>query len=158
MKIITESHYTYFTGFDTLLSHLDVRHFAAYELCRVGVTRSNVTLQAPPPSLWANMIPTILRLETVRRELGGRLRINSGYRDPAYNKAVGGSTNSLHMAFNAVDVVPLDTTVHKLYEALIALPNAATYCGVIRYANNGFVHFDTRGLISDAMAYININS
>ena len=42
-------------------------------------------------------------LEKIRKYLDKPILINSGYRIPALNKAIGGSKNSAHMTGNAVD-------------------------------------------------------
>ena len=45
------------------------------------------------------------RLELLREEAGNRpLTINSGYRPPRYNNAVGGKRRSRHIAGDAVDI------------------------------------------------------
>lgn len=45
-------------------------------------------------------------LEKLRSNLGGKpISINSGYRCPVHNKAVGGAADSMHMYGNAVDLV-----------------------------------------------------
>jgi zinc D-Ala-D-Ala carboxypeptidase len=46
---------------------------------------------------------TAAGLERVRAMLGFEIRVHSGYRCPALNKAVGGSLNSQHMRGEAVD-------------------------------------------------------
>lgn len=61
----------------------------------------------------SNVVYGILRvadvLEDVIRLYGGkRIRINSWYRDPATNAAVGGATQSRHMVGDAVDFVVLE--------------------------------------------------
>jgi hypothetical protein len=48
-------------------------------------------------------------LEPARQQLGP-LHINSGYRSPALNAAIGGSASSAHMIGYAADVVPRDIT------------------------------------------------
>lgn len=46
------------------------------------------------------------RMEDVRDLLGGLpIHVNSGYRSPAVNKAVGGVANSAHMSGRAVDFI-----------------------------------------------------
>jgi len=128
-----------------LIRHLDVRHFSSFELCRAGTVNQGVRLRPPPAELARNIIPTLVRLETIRRAVG-RIRVTSGYRDPEYNRAVGGTPGSLHTRFNAVDLVPLDCTTQQLTNAILALPRARDWFGVIHYRSRGFVHFDTRVL------------
>lgn len=48
---------------------------------------------------------TANQMEAVRKLLGVPIHINSGYRSPEVNKAVGGSKNSQHMTGEAVDFI-----------------------------------------------------
>lgn len=58
----------------------------------------------PPSLLFAGLTATAEGLEQVRTLLGDRpIKISSGYRSPALNKAVGGSANSQHVLGEAVD-------------------------------------------------------
>ncbi len=68
-------------------------HFSAWEFrCLDGTTHE----------IDAELID---RLERLRSVAGGRpLRIVSGYRSPAYNRAVGGAPNSQHMFGRAADI------------------------------------------------------
>ena len=43
-------------------------------------------------------------LDSIREELGTPLRITSGYRTPAHNEAVGGTSKSSHLKGLAVDI------------------------------------------------------
>lgn len=47
-------------------------------------------------------------LNKLRESWGGPIKITSGYRSKALNKAVGGVENSLHMKGLAVDLVPVN--------------------------------------------------
>ena len=62
-------------------------------------------------------------LENIRAEAGGKaITINSGYRSPAHNKAVGGVANSQHVKGTAADIVVEDTdplTVGQIAEYLL---------------------------------------
>ena len=48
---------------------------------------------------------TANQMEAVRKLLGVPIHINSGYRSPEVNKAVGGAKNSQHMTGEAVDFI-----------------------------------------------------
>jgi uncharacterized protein YcbK (DUF882 family) len=127
------------------LDLLDIRHFSPLELCLVGRTNSEGTkLQAPPLSMFENIYPTIVRIETVRRILDEPIIVNSGYRDPEYNAGVSEASGSLHVFFNALDVRLASGNTYKLYKALDELPNSDKF-GLMEYRN--FVHFDTRGIL-----------
>lgn len=61
----------------------------------------------------------IAGLQKFRDSLGA-IRVNSGYRRPAYNKSVGGATHSRHMYGDAFDLKPLNTSLNKLESACTA--------------------------------------
>lgn len=48
--------------------------------------------------------PLRQKLDTLRSQWGKDFRLNSGYRDPRYNRIVGGAKNSQHTHGNAVDI------------------------------------------------------
>ena len=62
-------------------------------------------------------------LEAIRSEAGDKaITINSGYRSPAHNKAVGGVSNSQHVKGTAADIVVEDTdplTVGQIAEYIL---------------------------------------
>ena len=58
----------------------------------------------------------ITGLQAIRTATASPLRINSGYRSPSHNSAVGGSKNSLHMAGLAADIASDTHTPEQLAE------------------------------------------
>lgn len=87
MKMKLTDHFTLeeFTDSDTAL--------------RLGIDNT------PPAPIEDFLRLTAVGMEKVRLLLGKPIRINSGYRCPALNKAVGGSTYSDHLLGYAVDFV-----------------------------------------------------
>ncbi len=78
------------------------------------------------------------RLQLLREALGRPVIINSGYRNPAHNKAVGGSPNSYHLRGMAADIrVPGVSP-----QALAKAARKVGFNGIIAYAT--FVHVDVR--------------
>jgi zinc D-Ala-D-Ala carboxypeptidase len=76
-------------------------HFALEELVR---TRQRGLDNTPPPEVVATLRTTAAHMEAVRRLLGERpIRVSSGYRSPAVNRAVGGARTSAHLSGHAVD-------------------------------------------------------
>lgn len=57
-------------------------------------------------------------LDKLRDKIGEPIYINSGYRTPEHNKAVGGSTLSYHMYGMAADIRAKTKTPAELYELL----------------------------------------
>lgn len=77
-------------------------HFSYYEL----IVTSTGLPNDPPNSLLPEAIYTAQQMEAVRAVLGNKsIRVNSWYRSPAVNKAVGGSSKSQHTKCEAVDFI-----------------------------------------------------
>lgn len=132
----------YLAALDAYLDSHGIEHFSAREVCPVG----RRGLLPAPVSRWPHIVPTLRVWEWVRARFGGRpVLVNSGWRDPEYNRRVGGAPDSLHVAFNATDahvkgIAPLAVAreVHRDHPE-------ADLLGIGGY--RGFVHIDTRGLL-----------
>lgn len=137
----------FFTKLDAYLASEGITRFRARELCPVG-KRANgrgPSLQQAPERLWGNAVKTLRVLEALR-PVSGPIHVLSGYRDPAYNLAVGGEEESLHMAFSAFDVVPRDLDL-KSFALLADRRPESRDLGIGLYVGQGFVHVDSRGMI-----------
>lgn len=108
-------------GNTQLSKNFKVREFA----CQDGTDKILIDL---------DMIPILQQI----RDIGGRVTINSAYRTPSHNKAVGGASNSYHVKGRAFDIVSerLSTT------EVCNLANTLGVKGIIKYP--GFVHIDSR--------------
>lgn len=102
-------------------------------------------LPRDPSYRYARVSPKLVEfLERFREALGGHpLRITSGYRPPAYNAAVGGAADSLHLDGLAADVVSEHVPFAVLAETADRLIGEAG--GVGTYWGQSFVHVDLRG-------------
>lgn len=79
-----------------------IHNFTASEVC--GLRRTGRVV-IPPREWWARMIPTLVLAEEIRFRLGEiPLSVGNGYRPKDYNKIVGGSRNSQHIHFRALDL------------------------------------------------------
>jgi hypothetical protein len=130
-----------------VLDAAEVRYFTAKELCPVGkkANGTGLALQAPPSALFKNIIQTVKVADWLRERVGP-LIVLSGWRDPEYNKAIGGAPASLHMEFCALDLRPVRVTPDELADLAETHP-AAKQLGLGIYPRSGFLHLDTRGLI-----------
>jgi len=108
-----------------------------------------------PPDLYPNIFPTMIILDEIREWYGKPIYINSSYRSPEYNHAIGGSSKSLHLEFNAIDftilfkldLLKIYTHLHNLdlKHHFKHLPRPGCM-GLGLYKN--FIHLDTRGLLN----------
>ena len=81
-------------------------------------------------------------MEEVRSRLGDRpIRVNSWYRDPATNRAVGGAIYSRHLSGDAIDFVVIGLHAYTVYDRL-----NGWWGGRGGLASSSiFTHIDTRG-------------
>lgn len=80
-------------------------------------------------------------LDPAREKLGMPIKVNSGYRCPLKNKAVGGVENSQHLRGEAADIVPVATgsqAREALMKLALILVKNGNYDQIILYPT--FIH------------------
>ena len=80
-------------------------HFTLEELTRSETALRKGLDNTPDAETIANLTELANGLEKVRELLGHPIHVNSAYRGPKVNSAVGGSKNSAHMRGWAADIV-----------------------------------------------------
>lgn len=89
-----------------------------------------------------NLIKLAKHLDAVRELLGGRaIKISSGYRPRAVNRAVGGASNSRHLYGDAADIVVAGMHPHQVYWKLNKWHADRGGLG----DSDSFTHIDLRG-------------
>lgn len=78
------------------------------------------------------------KLQALRDKIGKPFYINSGYRSPEHNRAVGGATHSKHMEGIAFDISLSNQDRQILYQEAMA----HGFNGIGQYPS--FMHIDTR--------------
>lgn len=63
-------------------------------------------------------------LQPIRDRLGRSIKVNSGYRSPKLNKAVGGAATSNHLTGEAADIKVTSGTNAALYELIREMVNS----------------------------------
>lgn len=98
-----------------------------------------------PAELMPNVRELAANLQVLRDEIGEPIRINSAYRHPAYNKRIGGATNSQHLLAKAADITAKSYTPKKLAAVVERLikEGKMKQGGIGIYP--GFTHYDVRG-------------
>lgn len=84
----------------------------------------------------------IEKLQKVRDKYGKPVNVNSGYRCPEHNTAVGGKIGSAHMSGLAADIAPVLMTLDELDDLYEICYNLFDNIGDGR--NKKFVHVDVR--------------
>lgn len=109
---------------EQISAHFHAREFACKDGCKF-ILISKILVQI---------------LEGLRQRIGEEIYINSGYRTPAHNKAVGGERLSYHQYGMAADIRAKTKTPKELYELLDKMMKG--WGGLELHQN--FVHVDVR--------------
>lgn len=99
-----------------------------------------------PPELVANATKLLQNLQIIRDFIGKPVKIISGYRSEARNKAVGGKNKSLHLQAAAADIQitgMIAKDIHSKIEELIKQKKLYNG-GLGLYVKSNFVHYDVR--------------
>jgi len=144
-----------FDAFKVFIESLELRHFSASELWIRGKQHANPNSPAfqlnthPPHNLWNNIVPAIQALDELRERIKAPVRIISAYRSVEYNTAIGGSSDSRHVAFNALDFTVFDGQRPMGWAGMLEqLRDEGFFKGGIGIYLN-FVHIDARGYNAD---------
>ena len=135
------------SGADFFLEAHGVKHFRAPEICPVGRKHRAATLYAPSPDCMLAALRLIEGpLNWIRSyQENALLHVNSWYRSPEYNKAVGGGENSMHLTGGAADVQKGGWSPLRMALALHNDYPLAAQLGIGVYAT--FLHVDVRGML-----------
>lgn len=98
-----------------------------------------------PAQYMDNVKELAKNLQVLRDFIGEPVRVNSGYRTPAYNKSVGGKSASQHLQAKAADITAKSYTPKQLADIIkgLIISKKMKQGGVGVYP--GFVHYDIRG-------------
>jgi len=97
-----------------------------------------------PKDVFFNIQKVANQLQTLRDYICYPIHINSAYRSPRHNKAVGGVKNSYHLLGMAVDIKINGVPPKVIYDAIEFLISEGSMLqgGLGLYSN--FVHYDIR--------------
>lgn len=82
-----------------------MKYFSIEELTRSTTAQARKIDNTPPQEVVNNLTNLIDKiLDPLREAYSSPIRVNSGYRSVALNKAVGGASSSQHLSGNAADI------------------------------------------------------
>ena len=117
-----------------------MRNFTIQELTASATAEAKKIKNDPTPEAAENLKQLVDKvLDPLRDAYGKPIRVNSGYRSPALNKAVKGSKTSQHMKGQAADITAGSKQENKkLFE--LAQELNLPYCQLINERGFTWVH------------------
>ena len=125
-----------------------MKYFTIEELCASDTAERKKIDNTPNADARLRMQRLIEQLlDPIRAAWGGPITVNSGYRSPALNKAVGGVSNSQHMKGEAADITVGSAGDNKrLFDKIVELQKAGkiAFDQLIDESNYAWVHVSYR--------------
>ena len=122
-----------------------MKHFSEKEFwCRCSQCQKGDAEMGIPPGGMLGGVPENVKalvenvLDPLREKYGKPIKVNSGYRCPNHNLAVGGSMQSQHMKGEAADIAPMDGDASELEKLVEIIKQNGKWDQMIVYPT--FVH------------------
>lgn len=122
-----------------------MKHFSEKEFwCRCSLCLKGDAEMGIPPGGMLGGVPENVKalvenvLDPLRKKYGKPIKVNSGYRCPKHNLAVGGATQSQHMKGEAADIAPMDGDASELEKLVEIIKQNGKWDQIIVYPT--FVH------------------
>ncbi len=95
------------------------KNFSLFELLLTSHREFDNEQYNPPPEVIENLRALAVNiLQPLRDTLGTPIKVNSGYRCPSLNKAIGGASKSQHMTGHAADIIDLTNGNEALFKKI----------------------------------------
>ena len=93
------------------------QYFSIHEIIYSATAEKENIFNLPTDEKIINNLNELISfLDALREAWGSAIRVGSGYRCPQLNKAVGGSTTSVHMIGLAADLTPVNGKTDDFFE------------------------------------------
>ena len=124
----------------------NMKFFSLNELIHSATARRLKIINEPPEHLINNGVRLINEvLDPIREKWGAPIHVNSGYRCPELNKAVGGVRNSNHMKFTAADITVGTTADNKkLYNMILSMKQTLPINELILEKGGIWIHISVK--------------
>ena len=97
-----------------------------------------------PEDVLMNVQKVANQLQVLRNHINKPIKINSGYRSPDHNRAIGGVSNSQHVLGKAADIMVTGVTTSELSAIIEQLISDGDMLQGGLGVYNTFVHYDIR--------------
>lgn len=130
------------------LSEIHMKYFTLEELCR-SETAAARNIDNTPDAAACQRLQTLVTqlLDPIRAAWGSPITVNSGYRSPALNRAVGGVATSQHVKGEAADITVGSSAENKrLFDKIVELQKAGriAFDQLIDESGYSWVHISYR--------------
>lgn len=122
-----------------------MKHFSEKEFwCRCSQCQKGDAELGIPPGGMMGGVPENVKalvenvLDSLREKYGKPIKVNSGYRCPNHNLAVGGATQSQHMKGEAADIAVVHGSRFKVHDLAQAIVENGRFDQLIIYPT--FIH------------------
>lgn len=126
----------------------DMKYFSIEELCASDTAERKKIDNTPNADARLRMQRLIEQLlDPIRAAWGAPITVNSGYRSPALNRAVGGVPTSQHVKGEAADITVGSTADNKrLFDKIVELQKAGriAFDQLIDESNYKWIHISYR--------------
>lgn len=117
-----------------------MKYFTISELCKSTTAQSRGIDNTPPEDIAKKLTELIENvLDPVRELWGGPITVNSGFRCPVLNKAVGGKATSQHITGEAADITTGSAKGNKRLFAMI-VKSDIPFDQLIDESNYSWIH------------------
>lgn len=118
-------------------------YFTIQELCYSDTAKQRRIDNTPPDNIKEHLKKLIEFLNPLREAWGSAIRINSGYRCPELNAAVGGVSTSAHVEGWAVDMYPTNNKFEEFKQFIIEYLKDKVFDQCIQESNGKakWIHF-----------------
>ncbi len=117
---------------------MSMRYFSIDELIRSSVASARGIDNTPPAEAVKNLKSLVsLVLDPAREALGAPIAVNSGYRSPELNRAVGGVPSSYHLQGRAADLTVGSVAGNR---RLMAILGGLPHCELIWERGGRWIH------------------
>lgn len=129
----------------TIRADIAMKYFTISELCKSNTATSRGIDNTPTQSIVSNLTNLVTKiLDPLREQYGKPITVNSGYRSPRLNEAVGGSSTSQHVYGQAADITGGSVTENKkLFNLIVSM--GLPFDQLINENNYKWVHVSYSG-------------